>query len=238
MVRHARHVNETAELYDDVWRRGTYSGFSHNTLGQSSTPFLDAFLGAVKELGAHAPRIVELGAGSCDHALRCALDGVPTTAVEYSGAAVAAARDRARQHPDLPLEIVQADLFEFTAKLTGGQLAGAYANAVFHFLSADQRRSQYRALRGALVERGVLAISFKAEGDALQRRGSVAEETAAGPVVKGDDGICRLFVVEVDALAREMRDEGYSVRRVIRWSVPAYNIPTERGEFVGLLATR
>jgi hypothetical protein len=233
-----RHANETAELYDDVWRRGTYSGFSHDTCGQSSTPFLDAFLKAVKELGAHAPRIVELGAGSCDHSVRCALSGLPTTAVEYSGVAVAAARDRAQRYPDIPLEIVQADLFAFTAKLTAGQLAGAYANAVFHFLSAEQRRGQYRVLRGALVERGVLAISFKAEGDALQRRGSVAQETAAGPVVKGDDGICRLFVVDVDALAHEMRDEGYSVRRVIRWSVPDYNIPAQSGEFVGLLATR
>jgi hypothetical protein len=151
---------------------------------------------------------------------------------------VAAARDRARRYPDIPLEIVQADLFAFTAELSAGQLAGAYANAVFHVLSADQRRGQYRALRGALVERGVLAVSFKAEGDALQRRGSVAQKTAAGPVVKGDDGICRLFVVDVDALAHEMRDEGYSVRRVIRWSVPDYNISAQSGEFVGLLATR
>jgi trans-aconitate methyltransferase len=233
-----RNSNETAELYDGVWQRGTYSGFSHDTCGERSTPFLEAFLDAVKALGARAPRIVELGAGSCDHALRCALSGVPTTAVEYSGAAVAAARDRAQRYPDVPLEIVQGDLFAFTAKLTAGQLAGAYANAVFHFLSADQRRSQYRALRGALVERGVLAISFKAEGDALQQRGCVAQETAAGPVVKGDDGICRLFVVEIDALAHEMRAEGYSVRQVIRWSVPDYNIAAQSGEFVGLLATR
>jgi trans-aconitate methyltransferase len=230
--------NETAELYEDVWRRGTYSGFSHNTCGQRATPFLDAFLDAVKEVGADAPRIVELGAGSCDHALRCALSGFPTTAVEYSAVAVAAARERAQQYPDIPLEIVQADLFAFTAKLTGRRLAGAYANAVFHFLSADQRRSQYRALGSALVERGVLAISFKAQGDALQRRGSVAEETAAGPVVKGDDGICRLFVAEVDVLGHEMRGEGFSVRRVIRWSVPDYNFPAESGEFVGLLAER
>jgi hypothetical protein len=234
----ARHSNETAELYDGVWRRGTYSGFSHNTRGQSSTPFLEAFLEAVQELGTREPRIVELGAGSCDHALQCALSGVPTTAVEYSGFAVAAARERMRRYPDIPLEIVRADLFAFTATLSTGQLTGAYANAVFHFLSAEQRRSQYRVLRTALVERGVLAISFKAQGDALQPRGCVAQETAAGPVVKGDDGICRLFVVEVDALVHEMRAEGYSVRRVIRWSVPDYNMPAESGEFVGLLATR
>jgi hypothetical protein len=232
------HTNETAELFDDVWRRDTYSGFSRNTRGESSTPFLDAFLGAVTELGAEVPRLVELGAGSCDHALRCALSGFPTTAVEYSGVAVAAARERALRHPDIKLEIVQADLFAFTATLEANRLAGVYANSVFHFLSPEQRRNQYRVLREALIERGVLAISFKAHGDALQSRGTVAHETASGPVVKGDDGICRLFVAEIEPLASEMRDEGFSVCRVIRWSVPDYNVSAQSGEFVGLLATR
>jgi hypothetical protein len=234
----ARPGNETAELYDDVWRRGLYSGFSRHTRGETSTPFLDAFVRAVAESKAEDPRIVELGAGSCDHALRCALSGFPTTAVEFSGVAVAEARARAMRCPDIRLEIVQADLFTFTARLEPGRVAGVYANAVFHFLSADQRRSQYRALRPALVEGGVLGISFKAEGDALQRRGAVVEETAAGPIVRGDDGICRLFVTRADSLADEMSEEGYTVRREIRWSVPDYNIAHESSEFVGLLATR
>jgi hypothetical protein len=234
----AKHGNETAELYADVWRRGTYSGFSHETRGESSTPFLDAFVHEVRALGARAPSVVELGAGSCDHALRCALEGFSTTAVEYSGVAVSAARDRLRRYPGLPLEIVQEDLFAFTAKLAPNHLAGVYANAVFHFLSADQRMSEYRMLRGSLVERGVLGISFKAEGDALQRRGSVVQETPAGSVVEGEDGIRRLFVDDVDALVDELCSEGYRVQRAIRWSVPGYNISSESGEFVGLLAAR
>jgi hypothetical protein len=255
----SKHENEAAELFDHVWRRDTYSGFSRNTRGQSSTPFLDAFLQEMNAMrsapGARPPRVVELGAGSCDHALRCALEGFPTTAVEYSGVAVTAAKERARRCADLPLEIVQADLFAFTAQLAKDHLAkdelannplangspgGVYANSVFHFLTADERRAQYRILRGALLERGVIGISFKANGDALERRGSVVKQTAAGPVVKGDDGICRLFVAPAGevALAEEMTAEGYTVRRVIRWSVPDYNISSESGEFVGLLATR
>jgi hypothetical protein len=234
----AKRGSETAELFDDVWRRGVYSGFSRNTLGESSTPFLDAFLEEVTALRAKAPRLVELGAGSCDHALRCALEGLPTTAVEYSAVAVVAAKERMRQYPDLPLEIVQADLFAFTAQLAPSHLTGLYANSVFHFLSSDERRNQYRVLRGALVERGVLGVSFKARGDALQRRGSVVDETAAGPVIKGDDGIRRLFVANIESLADEMRDEGYAVDRVIRWSVPGYNISNESSEFVGVLARR
>jgi trans-aconitate methyltransferase len=234
----ATHSNETAELYAAVWQRDLYSGFSRNTRGESSTPFLDRFVHEVGALKTEVPRVVELGAGSCNHALRLALSGFHTTAVEYSGVAVAAARQYARRFGDIQLEIVQADLLTFTAQLPSSHLAGVYANAVFHFLSPDQRRSQYRVLREALVERGVLGISFKAEGDALQRRGSVVEETAAGPVVRGDDGICRLFVTSVDALGDEMRAEGYTVRRATRWSVPDYNISDESSEFIGLLATR
>ncbi|HEX8791234.1 MAG TPA: class I SAM-dependent methyltransferase [Polyangiaceae bacterium] len=234
----AKHENETAELYEQVWRRGTYSGFSRNTCGESSTPLLEAFLREVKSLGAKAPRIVELGAGSCDHAMRFAREGFPTTAVEYSRSAVTAARERARACPGLMLEIVQADLFAFTSQLPRRTSAGVYANAVFHFLTGEQRRSEYRILREALVDRGALAISFKAHGDALERRGSVVETNRAGAVVEGEDGIRRLFVASPNALAAEMRGEGYTVRQVIHWSVPNYNIAGESGMFVGILAAR
>jgi len=233
-----KYGSQTAELFDEVWRRGTYAGFSRNTPGESTTPFLDAFAREVMALGTTTPRVVELGAGSCDHALRLALEGFSTTAVEYSGVAVAAARERMRAYPDLLLEVVQADLFAFTARLARNHLAGVYANSVFHFLSPDERCNQYRLLRGVLVERGVLGISFKARGDALERRGRVVEETRAGRVVEGEDGIRRLFVADVDALADEMRGEGYTVRRAIQWSVPGYNVSGETGEFVGFLATR
>lgn len=234
----AKDENETAQLYEDVWRRGTYAGFSHNTRGESTTPFLEAFLREVKSLEVKTPRIVELGAGSCDHAFRFAREGLATTAVEYSSVAVAGARERVRHDPDLELEIVQADLLAFTAGLERGRLSGVYSNAVFHFLTPEQRRHQYRTLRAALVEEGVLGISFKAHGDALEGRGSVVDRTRAGDVVEGEDGIRRLFVAKADALAAEMRGEGYSVRHVIHWSVPGYNIAGESGVFVGLLARR
>jgi SAM-dependent methyltransferase len=234
----AQQHNDTAELFDLHWKRDTYAGFSENTNGERSTPFLDTFIREVKALGASAPKVVELGAGSCHHALRCALEGLATTAVEYSAHAVDAARARAEKLPGVPLAIVQADLSSFTQKLADESLAGVYANSVFHFLSADARRDQYRRVRRALVARGVLAISFKAEGDALQTRGAVVETTLAGPVIEGDDGIRRLFVADIDALAREMTDEGYAIESVIRWSVADYNIKNQAGAFVGLIARR
>jgi hypothetical protein len=231
-------AQQAAELFDEVWRRGTYSGFSRNTAGECSTPFLDMFLEAVTSVGAKSPRILELGAGSCDHAIRCAREGFATTAVEYSGVAVTEARERVRHYADLPLKIVQADLTVFTARLEPNRLTGVYANGVFHFLSSDERRNQYAIFRRALADGGVLAISFKADGDALQKRGVVVEESAAGSIVRGDDGIRRLFARDASALADEMRDEGFEARHVIRWSVPDYNIANERGEFLGIIATR
>ena len=138
--------------------------------------------------------------------------------------------DRAKQY--------QADLLEFTAGLEANSLGGLYANSVFHFLTPQRRRHQYGILREALVKRGVLGISFKAHGDALEGRGSVVQRTPAGAVVEGEDGIRRLFVADVDSLGGEMRDEGYTIRRVIHWSVPSYNITGQSGMFVGLLAAR
>jgi trans-aconitate methyltransferase len=228
-----RRPNQTAELYNDVWKRDTYRGFSRNTSGRSATPLLDAFIGEVKTLGKERPRVVELGAGSCDHAMRCAAEGFLTTAVEYSEFAVEAARERFGDF----LKIVQADLFLFTPGLAARSIEGVYANAVFHILSRDERRTQYRILRTALVEGGLLAISFKARGDALESRGVVVEETPAGAVVRGEDGIRRLFVADVDALADEVRGEGYEMVRTVSWSVPGYNVAHESGEFVAFLAS-
>jgi trans-aconitate methyltransferase len=233
----AAEANNAAELFDRVWSRGTYAGFSQNTSGQGATPFLDSFVRAVKKRGATPSCVVELGAGSCDHAMRCALEGFATTAVEYSAVAVTSARERLLDQSEGRLEIVQADLFAFTRKMMSRSLAGLYANSVFHFLSSHERREQYRIIRNALVHHGVLAVSFKAQGDALQKRGSVVENTPAGPVVEGEDDVRRLFVANIDVLADEMRDEGYSVQDVVRWSVPDYNIAGESGSFVGLLAT-
>lgn len=228
-------ANETAELFDRVWRNDQYAGFSRGTLGAARTPLLDAFIARVKTLDVSPKRVVELGAGSCDHALRCTREGLETTAVEYSSSAVAAARQR---FADSPLTIVHADLFAFTRELAMSSLAGVYANSVFHFLTPEERRGQYRLLRTALIPGGAVAISFKGRGDALEKRGRVVERTLAGPVVEGDDGIRRLFVADSDPLGNEMRDEGLSVVDVFCWSVSDYNIAREDGEFVGLLAIR
>ena len=228
--------NPTAEAFDRVWRAGTYAGFSRNTLGESATPFLNAFIKAVQQQPVRVPRVVELGAGSCDHALRCAHEGFHVTAVEYSRAAVALALQNVAERPHLNLRVLQADIMDFTPHLEDAGTHGVYANSVFHFLTGAQRSAQYAAIRAALVRGGVLAVSFKSAGDALQARGQVFQSEAAGAWVRGVDGIPRLFVDHAEALVAELTQAGFQVFNVLRWSVPSYNIVNEAGEFVGLLA--
>ena len=62
------------------------------------------------------------------------------------------------------------------------------------------------------LEHGVVAVESPGAGPGYW--------SGAPSAVAGDDGIRRLFVADVDVLAREMREEGYAIRQAIRWSVP------------------
>ena len=231
--------SSTATLSETVWNQDVYQGFSRDTPGAATTPFLETFISEVRQSSPNRPpHVLELGAGACDHALRCAMEGLRVTAVEYSQSATVRAREVLTLRPDLDMRIVRDDLFAVTADLQHGCLNGLYANSVFHFLSAEERREQYRHIHRALAPQGVLAVSFKAEGDALQRRGCVVAQTPAGVVVRGDDGIDRLFVRRIDMLCRELQDCGFFLHDVIRWSVANYNITDEPGHFVGFVASR
>ncbi|CAF1102472.1 unnamed protein product [Adineta ricciae] len=78
-------------------------------------------------------------------------------------------------------------------------------------------------------------------GDALHKRGTLVEETAAGALVRDNtDNICRLFVspTGIDVLADELRSAGFHIITIIQWAVPNYNIDGDDGKFVGLVAAR
>jgi SAM-dependent methyltransferase len=185
------------------------------------------------------PRVLELGAGSCDHTLRLAQEGFEVTAVEYSQAAVAIANERiAAKGCGHRVRVVCADLFTYVDGLAQGSVDGVYANSVLHFMSSAERCHVYRMTRLALSDNGLIATSFKAAGDALESRGTWIEQTGAGSVVEGTDGIRRIFVSNDEPLKGEIGSAGYQVVDTIRWSVPGYNIAGEDGRFVGFLATR
>jgi SAM-dependent methyltransferase len=233
-----------AELFDIVWKENKYKGFSHKTVGESKTPFLDTFL---EQLPLGGACVVELGAGSCDHAVRMAKEeGIikQVTAVEYSQTAVTAACERLANFDAgvrSRLTIECNDLFTFMNKLEPNTIQGIYANSVLHFFTPKEREDLYQQAYKVLTTSGIIAVSFKAIGDALYKRGELVEETPAGVIIRdATDHICRLFVspTGVDVLGAELRSAGFRVESVLRWSVPDYNIDGDDGQFVGFIGIR
>jgi SAM-dependent methyltransferase len=231
-----QNLDGAAELFDRVWARGRYSGFSHGTNGVRATPFLNAFIGQVKGRAHARPRIAELGAGSGDHAMRLTAEGFEVIAVEASQAAVRFITERTLQGA-ATFRVLHMDLLEYARGVAPGTLDGVYANSVLHVLTTAERGELYPRLRAALADDGVLAVSFKGRGDALEGRGRVVEETAAGVIVEhAEDRIRRLFVGDPEPLVEELRVAGFQDIAVLSWSVASYNIEGEVGRFVGLLA--
>jgi hypothetical protein len=237
-------LSTAAELFDIIWKENKYKGFSHETVGESKTPFLDAF---INQLPSDSARVVELGAGSCDHAIRMAKEEAiikQVTAVEYSETAVTSARKRLANFDagiGSRLIIECNDLFVFVNKLQPNTIHGIYANSVLHFFTPKEREDLYRQAYKALVNGDLIAVSFKAIGDALHKRGELVEDTPAGAVICDiTDHVCRLFVspTGVDVLAAELRSTGFHIISVLQWSVPDYNIQGDDSQFIGFIAAR
>jgi len=228
---------QTANLYEKIWNQNLYQGFSKGTQGARSTSFLDAFIAQVKNLNKKLPKIVELGAGSGDHALRLVSENFDVTAIESSATAVRLMQDRLKNE-SVRFSVFEKNLFQYVQSLEVAEWDGVYANAVFHFLTVAERLELYAKLFQVQHNNGILAVSFKGIGDALQKKGKLVEDTPAGPVVEGVDLVKRLYVSDPNPLIDEMRNAGYQFIETIEWSIPNYNIPGENGVFVGLLAKK
>ncbi|UJR17238.1 hypothetical protein I4U23_004133 [Adineta vaga] len=235
--------SDVAKLFDEVWKENKYKGFSHRTAGENKTPFLNQFIG---QLPIDA-RVVELGAGSFDHAFRMAKENniiKEVLAIEYSQTAVNDAKERAThldEHIRSRLTIQCNDLFKCLNQMKENSLQGIYANSVFHFLTKEQREQAYKQSFKILSAGGVIGVSFKFQGDALFKSGEFVEQTDAGIILCDKiDHINRLFVspTGVDVLADELQSVGFNVDSIIRWSVPNYNIEGDNGLFVGFIAKR
>ncbi|PIN76889.1 hypothetical protein COV17_00580 [Candidatus Woesearchaeota archaeon CG10_big_fil_rev_8_21_14_0_10_36_11] len=234
---------QEAERFDIVWKKGKYDGFSSGTNGEVTTPFLELLLGTLQTYSARLPHVIEGGAGSGNHSFTLARRGCRVTSVEYSGAAADKIKARKQAQPCSyrdRITVVQGDLLGYLQNGAESALA-FYANSVLHFFSADERAELYERVRGLQPARGLIAVSFKAEGDALQSRGDVIEEIEAGVLVKSrEDDITRLFVRNPGALAREIEQAGYLVpdSAIHQWEVQGYNHQGEAGKFVGFLGVK
>ncbi len=228
-----------AKLFEKVWSSGTYQGFSKDTMGAYTTPFLEVFIEEMKKLGRKQPTVAELGAGSGDHSLRFAAESFDTTAVESSQTATALMRQRIATAKDsVRFKVIEKNLFDYAKSMENGKLDGIYANSVLHFLTPTERKYLYTHLFRIQSPGGILGVSFKGFGDALQKRGKTVENTPSGPVVEGDDGVRRLFVTDSNPLIEEICGAGYEFIGLTQWNVPNYNVEGEDGVFLGLRAKK
>ncbi|MBI2147332.1 class I SAM-dependent methyltransferase [Candidatus Woesearchaeota archaeon] len=239
-----------AEIYAKSWERGTYGAATEDGLTQQETPLLETFIKNLhwyqQSRGDYVLRVLEAGAGSGDHSIRLAREGFFVDANELTE--VATRRIRRRGHQLLPcslqsrLRTVQGDITEHLGQRAAESLAGFYANSVLHTFSAEERLSLYKAVHNIQPQGGLLAISFKAQGDTVQGRGEVLEKTNAGDIVRDCLGISRLFVEDPAPLIDELLRVGYSHLGTNRWDVERYiakkDYPDGVRKFIGFLAEK
>ena len=232
--------------YAKLWENGTYGAPDRGSPSQGRTPLLDVLIERLhQQLGATSliPHVFEGGAGSGDHALLLAQEGFRVTANEYNRTGVERIERRklTLSNPSL-LRTIEGDVLHCISAQEAHSIDGFYANSLLHTFSAEERVLLYRGVHKTQSDRGVLAVSFKAQGDTLQRTGIIREETEAGPIVVDDQGIRRLFVTNPEPLMRELNTAGYRVVRTCRWNIERYIAVTTyvlgARKFIGFFAER
>ncbi|WP_186644220.1 class I SAM-dependent methyltransferase [Fluviispira vulneris] len=228
---------KTVDLYEEVWSKGVYRGFSLCTIGAHTTPFLDAFIKLVKEINKDPAKIIEFGAGSGAHSITLAKEGFTVTAIESSQTAVSLMKKR-MQNENINLNIIDMNIFDYLKTDIRDEFIGIYANAVLHFLTETERQKLYKNLIRIQTQNSILAVSFKGVGDSLQKIGTLQEHTDAGPIYMGKDKIKRLFVSNPFPLIQEIQKTGYEHIETLHWVIPDYNIQGEDSVFIGLIAKK
>lgn len=109
--------------------------------------------------------VLELAAGPAGHSLEFARRGVPATALDLSGAMCARARDKAAG-AGLPLDVVQADMRDFTLPQRFG-LAITMLNSVCHLMTLDDLVAHLRSAGRHLVPGGLYIMELAHPADFL-----------------------------------------------------------------------
>jgi len=237
-----------AKKYAQSWHEGTY-GAKDESPPQGTTPLLERFithLQRYKQSTFKVPLVLEGGAGSGDHAIRLVQEGFFVIANEYSEVAAARIRQRAdamlSECVKAKLQVVQGDVMGCLEGQKSRSLMGFYANSVVHTFSPEERSALYRAVYRVQPQCGLVAVSFKANGDGVQYKGDSRTETEAGEIVRDQFGINRLFVRNPGPLIEELARAGYRHLETFAWDVKKYIAvnaydPGVR-KFIGFLAEK
>lgn len=213
---------------------------------EKSTPLLDVLREQLESRT--KPRIViEAAAGSGDHTLALAsqVEHTHVYAIDTDPKATASMRTKLAESiyqfkVGSRVVVETGDIFGHLnrRKRQRRPLDAFYANSFVHVLPLAERRRLYATISELQPKGGLIAVSFKAEGDAMQGRGLPAGEDERGVYETDRYGLRRLFVRDTLPLQQELRWAGYSVLRTESWSTPDYDIRGEVGRFVGFLAQK
>lgn len=226
---------KVAKVYAKIWEKDIYTGFSKNT-SKKTTPLLAELITKIKHNKTINKKVLEIGAGSGTHSLRLGQKkNISVYAVEYSPLAVGEMKKLFEDKANV--QAIKADMFDYLLK-TSNIYDAVYANAVLHFLDAKSRIKLCRLISRVTAKKGVFALSFKSEGDALEKRGKKVRTTNVGSLIKGDDGITRLFVKDIKPIIQELKVVGFIVKKTFKWNIKGYNIVGEDGKFVGLICNK
>jgi SAM-dependent methyltransferase len=242
----------TSDLFDNSWFE--LGGFSLG-VEENSTPLLDAFIKSFEDRKENKSStknnnriysITEAGCGGGLHTLEIAKKlnkKAHIIAVDTSEKAQKILKENIAQNKMfMRIKAVKDDIYEIVAmaKHVEKKFDGFYANSVLHFFHPADRYFLLHTLHEIMDEKGVIAISYKKKGDALEREGDIIKNIPGGTLVKGKDNIIRLFVEDPDPFICELKGAGFKIeeKNIFEWSIMGYNKKNEKGEFVGFLAQR
>lgn len=234
-----------AQRYAQAWETGLYEGFSERTSAKDSTPLLEGLIATLQPTVTEKSGLVlEAGAGLGSHSIRLVREGFLVIANEYSNLAVREIRHKKDQlilPAQARLQIAPGDILDCLKDLDENSIAGFYAHSLVHTFSEDERKKLYTEIRRVQPQEGIIAVSFKAEGDYVQNEnGNSVKQTEAGPVITDYAGrISRLFVTNTLPLVKELQDADYRIINTYWWDVPKEGTnPPESRKFVGLIAKK
>ncbi|MHA1565894.1 MAG: corrinoid protein-associated methyltransferase CpaM [Alphaproteobacteria bacterium] len=115
-------------------------------------------------------RALDLGTGTGELALRCAEQGAEVIGIDVSGAMLAVAEAKRKQHPQGgQIRFIEASVAEMDMALADESFDVVTASLVFSELSEDEQKYALRQIRRLLVADGLLVIADETRPQGLWR---------------------------------------------------------------------
>lgn len=234
-------VEAVIAAYHIRWDEVTNGYHFAGRTGEQNTPLLDALKKRL-ELRVKPRTVIDAAAGSGDHtiALASQVEHAHIYAVDSNPKATTSLRAKLadptiqlREGSKVAVETV--NIFDHLGRRRRQRrfVDAFYANSFVHVLPIAERRRLYAFVRGLQSQGGLIAVSFKAQGDAMQGKGRTAGKDKRGVYETDKYGLRRLFVSHTEPLMQELQDVGYNVTPVEPWSTPDYDFKGGIGKFVG-----